>query len=588
MAKKEISIVLRAKNAMAAGLSKAGKSLKAFGGSAMRIGGMFAKAFLGAAAAVAGLAAKAVAAYAIQETAERSLIAAMNAHGEAGEALIPSLKRIAAAIQDETGAADESTLAGMAKMRMLGVQTSKLGEAAKGVLALKVVGLQEEAAQKAVAMAMQGSYDMLNRYLPALRMTNDETEKAAIVNEFFAKGYEQQEGLLDTVGGQWNVLKGRVGDVWEEIGKAISQNNGLMISLKRAGEAVKEFGVKVTSWVEGGGIVRLIAGVKLFYVDVKRKFQLIGNSSAVTWAAIGDGGETAIRYITNIVKIWAEALVAEFKYVKDYVVAVWKKIKGGKFEPPDIKPYLDVVKKMGKALAGSSGIVSKRTEAALADRLKIEENYAAEVVKISEEQAGAQIALEDKVAAAKKLDADASTAMALAASKAEAVAAEEAALAEEAAWKKAQEAKTKVAQKEADKQKKLKIKLLKDELTEIKKQQGEIEGLAKSRVQAVIDEARAAKDEAKSRDKDAAKARRLTEKQARGVKISRKDKEFLDAFNKIEAAKGKAANLEAAGKAAEGKLVAAEKKALKVQEDTRDDIHVIRQQNEKLLTYSGN
>jgi len=93
MANKEISIVLRAKNAMQAGLAKAKRSMRAFGKSALNIGKFFAKAFLGAGAAVAGFAAKAVSAYAVQEKAERSLVAAMNAHGEAGEALLPSLKK---------------------------------------------------------------------------------------------------------------------------------------------------------------------------------------------------------------------------------------------------------------------------------------------------------------------------------------------------------------------------------------------------------------------------------------------------------------------------------------------------------------
>ena len=113
-----------------------------------------------------------------------------------------------------------------------------------------------------------------------------------------------------------------------------------------------------------------------------------------------------------------------------------------------------------------------------------------------------------------------------------------------------------------------------------------MEELAKSRVQAVIDKARAAKDEAKSRAKDDEKAAELAGREKRGTKLSRKDKEFLDAFNKIEAAKAKTAKLEAAGKSVEGKIAAAEK-ALKVQEGIKADLDAIKQQNEKLLTYSG-
>ena len=561
MAKKEISIILRAKNAMAAGLGKAAKSLKAFGGSAMRIGGLFVKAFLGAGIALAGFAAKAIRSFAIQETAERSLIAAMNAHGEAGEALLPSLKKVAAAIQDETGAADESTLAGMAKMRMLGVQTAKLEEAAKGVIALKAVGLQEEAAQKAVAMAMQGSYDMLNRYLPALRMTKDETEKANIVNEFFAKGYTQQKEVLNTVGGQWKVLQGRIGDVWEEIGAAIMQNEGLMVSLTRAGEAVKEFGAKVSSWVEGGGVIRLIAGFKLFYVDVKKRFKLIGNSAHVMWAAVGDGADTAISYIKNVVMAWKDDFVAEFKYMGDYAAAVWKSIKTlSKFEPPDMTAMIEADAKFKKALAGSSGIVTKRTDAALADRVKIHADAAADVIRIAKEQTTAQIAHVNELAEKRKKAAEAEKAAA--------------------------EATTAVVKKETDKQKRSKLKLLNDELTAIKNQKAAVEELAKSRVQTVIDKARAAKDEAKSREKDMVKARELAGRERRGTKLAPKDKEFLEAMRSIERAKAKTAKLEAAGKSVEGKITAGEK-ALQAQEDTASNTKAIKEQNEKLLTYSG-
>jgi len=535
MADKKLTIILRAKNSMAAGLSKARDSVAKFGKSAMRIGGLFAKAFLAAGIAVAGLAAKAIAAFAVQETAERSLIAAMNAHGEAGEALIPSLKRVAAAIQDETGAADESTLAGMAKMRMLGVQTSKLGEAAKGVIALKAVGLEEEAAQKAVAMAMQGSFDMLNRYLPALRMTKDETEKANIVNEFFAKGYEQQEGILDTVGGQWKVLQGRIGDVWEEIGAAIMQNEGLMVSLTAAGEAVKAFGAKLAAWVEGGGMVNLIATFKLFYNDVSHTFKLLGNTASVTWAAISDGVDTLVSNIVN-----------GFRYAGDYAAAAWKSIRTlSKFEAPT---------------KFEAEIVTKRTAAALAARVKIQEDYANRVEEIAVEQTKKLIEKQDEVAAKRKAVAEAD--------------------------KKLAEGTTAVVKKEADKQKKSKLKLLNDELAVIKKQKAALEELAKSRVQAVIDKARAAKDEAKSRAKDEAKAVELARRERKGIKLSRKDKEFLEAARKIEMAKAKTAKLGAAEKSVEASIAAAEK-SLKVQEGIKADLDAIKQQNEKLLTYSG-
>ena len=213
-----IEILLRSKNQMDAGIGEAEKSVNRFKSSLLKLGGIIGAAF--SVSKITQFVKGSLSAWAEQERATASMTAALNANGEAGSALIPKLQAVASAIQDETGAADESTMAGMAKMRMLGVQTDKLGEAAKAVIALKGVGLEEAAAQKAVAMAMQGNYEMLNRYVPALRQTEDETEKARIVNELFATGYEQQKDLLDTTsdGGE---LQGRIGDAMEEIGRAI-------------------------------------------------------------------------------------------------------------------------------------------------------------------------------------------------------------------------------------------------------------------------------------------------------------------------------------------------------------------------------
>jgi hypothetical protein len=399
MATKEISILIKAKNSLAQGLTSAGKQLQAFGQSAMRIGKFFVTGFMAAGAAVAGFAAKALQAYGVQEQAEKSLVAAMNAHGQAGEALVEPLKKIAAAIQDETGAADESTLAGMARMKMLGVQTEKLGEAAKATIALKAIGMEEAAAQKAVAMAMQGNYDLLNRYVPALRQATSEEEKAAIVKDLFTKGYEQQKAVLGTVAGQWGALKGRIGDVWEEMGKAISQNGALTEVLKRAGDSVKAFGERVSEWVSGGGIVNLMAGIKVFFSEVTYWFSIIGNTARTTWAVLTDACETAFNYIFNIIRTWKDATTSMFQFVGDYAIALWEKVKRPwrTFDPPDIKPYLNKLKELGLALAGHEAQVTKRTEEALLQREMIHQERASAIVEIGKWQTDALIEQQNKV-----------------------------------------------------------------------------------------------------------------------------------------------------------------------------------------------
>jgi hypothetical protein len=562
MADREISIVLRAKNAMAAGLSKAGKSLRAFGQSALRIGGFFAKSFLAAGTAVAGFAAKAIAAYSAQESAERAMAGALNAQGEAGDALLPSLKRIASAIQDETGADDDAVLAGMAKMRMLGVQTSKLGEAAKATIALKSIGLEEAAAQKAVAMAMQGSYEMLNRYVPALRTATSEEEKAAIVNELFRKGYEQQADQLDTVAGQWSLLKGRVGDVWEELGAAIAQNDQLMGSLKAAGEAVKRFGENVALWVEGGGMVRLVAGVKLFYVDVKKQFELIGNSARVTWAAVSDGVDSAVTYSKNLFGAFGDYVVARFRYMVDYAAAAWEKIKSpfSTFTPPSTAAYEQALDKIKDAALGKDALVTKRTEAALAARYAIQSEHAAAVEKIAAEQAAAQIAHEDRVAKAKA-----------AAAKAEAQAAGQT---------------TRTVKKESISRAKAAIANLKSELAAIQKNKAAVEALAVQRVNDIIAQRREQKGLERELGKEAARAKELTNREGRRVRLSGKDREWLKAFRDIESAKKQAKDLAGAEQSVEWQISAAEQ-ALSVAEETRDGIEELNKKMDDVLSYPG-
>ena len=55
------------------------------------------------------------------------------------------------------------------------------------------------------------------RMIPALRNAKTEEEKVAAVNKVLAAGYEQQKANLNTVGGAWEALKGRIGDAREDI-----------------------------------------------------------------------------------------------------------------------------------------------------------------------------------------------------------------------------------------------------------------------------------------------------------------------------------------------------------------------------------
>ncbi len=302
MAKKELSITLRARNALMSGIAGARRTLMQFGGWVTGLGRRMAYAFLGAGSGLAGFVALTARAYAKQERAEKSLASALASHGENVDALLPKLKAVAAAIQDQTGVGDEQTLQTMANLKMLGVQTDALEQAAKATIALKSAGVEEAQATKMVALATAGNYTMLSRYLPALRTATSETEKAAAVNDFLSKGYKQQCDLLNTTGGAWQALRGRVGDVLEEFGKAINKSDALTGLLNRAGDAVKRFGERITNYIES------------------ERFKQIQESVKGIIQAIGEGGDSR----REVFAAFGEALKAAFALAAQRAVSVMK------------------------------------------------------------------------------------------------------------------------------------------------------------------------------------------------------------------------------------------------------------------------
>jgi hypothetical protein len=99
----------------------------------------------------------------------------------------------------------------------MGVSVDKMGEAARAVEALKALNFEGSMAAKAVSLAMEGNMLGFQRMIPALRNAKTEAEKVEAVNRVLAAGYEQQKANLNTVGGAWEALKGRIGDAREEI-----------------------------------------------------------------------------------------------------------------------------------------------------------------------------------------------------------------------------------------------------------------------------------------------------------------------------------------------------------------------------------
>lgn len=335
MAKKELSITLRARNALMSGIAGARRTLMRFGGWVTGLGRRMAYAFLGAGAGLAGFVALTARAYAKQERAEKSLASALASHGENVDALLPKLKAAAAAIQDQTGVGDEQTLQTMASLKLLGVHTDALEQAAKATIALKSAGVKEAQATKMVALATAGNYTMLARYLPALRTATSETEKAAAVNDFLSKGYKQQRDLLNTTGGAWAALRGRVGDVLEEFGKAINKSDALTGLLNRAGDAVKRFGERITNYIESERFKQIQESV----TGIIQAIGEGGDSRREVFAAFGDALSAAFALAAqralDVLKTGADSVGDA---MGDWMKRKFKELFTGQIIPPTMMP----------------------------------------------------------------------------------------------------------------------------------------------------------------------------------------------------------------------------------------------------------
>lgn len=369
---------------MARGLKSAGAALKSFGNSAKRIGALFAKTFLAAGAAIVGFAAKALSAYAKQEAAERSMASAFRAYGEEVENNTEKVKAFASAIQDETGVADEQTIATAAQLKMLGVATDQLEAATKATIALKSAGMAEATATRAVAAARAGDYSMLTRYIPELRTATDEAEKARIVNEFLTRGYAQQKEQLNTVAGQWGLLKGRVSDVWEEVGRAIAQNGVLIGVLSKASDRVKAFGKAVVDWAEKGGFSRIASQAVLFYEEVRHRFQMLGNDVRVVFSAIADRGEGALKYLQGVIHVMVYNWARQFAHMGETAKLTWDLIRNPSREAfAALRKHakeaaietVENIAAIGKAFTSGEIWQTKRTEDALNERQRIRDEY---------------------------------------------------------------------------------------------------------------------------------------------------------------------------------------------------------------------
>jgi len=186
---------------------------------------------------------------AIQELAEINLAAALKASGEYTDDLNKKYQDFASNIQKVTKYGDEEVLMLMALMKNLEVSTDKVEEATKMAIGLATAtGRDVQSMAQYVALAQQGEFTMLRRYIPALRATTDKTEQLRIITEFAARGFKVAEEQTSSFAIGLIQLKNLWGDLKEKLGDFIIKNELVLNLMKRTKEKLVEVNEELAEW----------------------------------------------------------------------------------------------------------------------------------------------------------------------------------------------------------------------------------------------------------------------------------------------------------------------------------------------------
>lgn len=189
-----------------------------------------------------------------QEDAIFLLGAALKTAGEYSAETMTQFEAFAASIQKVTIYGDEEVLSLMQLMKSLGVTSAALEQATKMSIGLAAAtGRDVRSMAMYVALAQQGEFTMLRRYIPALRSTTDATKQLQIVTEFAASGFKIAEAQAETTSGSYAQLKNAISDLAEVVvdpaldTMTIKMRN-LKISIEAATKGIKYLGDRVEDY----------------------------------------------------------------------------------------------------------------------------------------------------------------------------------------------------------------------------------------------------------------------------------------------------------------------------------------------------
>jgi hypothetical protein len=218
------------------------KKTKAFSLKSLAIFGTIATGAVVAFKKISQAVAQNIEAYGKQVQAESSVRAAIRATGQEADDVFPRYEALARKIQKLTTVGDEASWELIGLATSMGVTDDQMEDTIKGAIGLSdAFGIGTRQALRGVANALEGNFETLQRYIPALRTAETEAEKLRLVQEGMANGFEVSQARAQTAFGAIEQYRNAVGDLREQLGQSVAEGiEPFVRGLQRVVEGITE------------------------------------------------------------------------------------------------------------------------------------------------------------------------------------------------------------------------------------------------------------------------------------------------------------------------------------------------------------
>ena len=267
-----------------------------------------------------------VAAFDTQAQAEARLRAALQANGREVDGLFGKYTEFASSLQQISTTGDEATLAMLATAESMGLTGDAAIRAVQNALSMEAAfGVSAQSAIRMTSALEQGDAQLLTRYIPALRQTEDQAERVTIAQEILGNAFGQVTTQATTGLGPLKQAQNAFGDLQEQIGSIIAEAINpflerakvLFETLQQQPEEVKRRFVTLAGVIAGIGPA--LAGIALAVKGLAIAFGLLSSPMFLITAGLIALG-LLIDYLIQNVDALKTRFVNAFKAMEQAVL----------------------------------------------------------------------------------------------------------------------------------------------------------------------------------------------------------------------------------------------------------------------------